>query len=96
MDGFQVLSWIRHHHQFPALPVILLGSSTQIRDVNRACFLGANSYYVKEGDFEQIVAQSSILQKYWAANNTPPRTSLPSHNLRNFVWETVRAFVATK
>ena len=47
-DGFEVLSWIRSQPGIRSLPVVVLTSSNQIRDVNRAYQLGANSFFVKE------------------------------------------------
>jgi len=52
MDGFDVLRWIRQEPNFGSLPVIVLTSSEQIRDVNRAYQLGANSFLVKPTDFQ--------------------------------------------
>src|SRR5215831_1056495 len=41
-DGFEVLRWIRHHPELSNLCVVMLTSSDEIRDVNRAYQLGAN------------------------------------------------------
>jgi DNA-binding response OmpR family regulator len=50
-DGFEVLRWIRQQWEFSDLCVVMLTSSDQIRDVNRAYQLGANSFLVKPLDF---------------------------------------------
>jgi CheY-like chemotaxis protein len=65
MDGFEVLEWIRQEDGVRGLPVIMLTSSGDIRDVNRAYQLGANSFFVKEFDFEDSVQFSKLLQRYW-------------------------------
>jgi DNA-binding response OmpR family regulator len=50
-DGFEVLRWIRAHWEFRELCVVMLTSSDEIRDVNQAYKLGANSFLVKPLDF---------------------------------------------
>src|SRR6266850_4379035 len=47
MDGFQVLEWIRQQPGLSNLRVVVLTSSENMRDVNRAYQLGANSFMVK-------------------------------------------------
>ena len=55
MDGFQVLQWLLEHPvNRPAL-VIILSSSCDPRDAERAVALGADSYLVKPNDFKQYV-----------------------------------------
>jgi CheY-like chemotaxis protein len=51
MDGFDVLRWIRRQGEFLHLCVVMLTSSDQLRDVNQAYQLGANSFLVKPLDF---------------------------------------------
>ena len=65
MDGFEVLRWIRRQAEFSRLCVVMLTSSDQIRDVNQAYQLGANSFLVKPLDFvnaaELIVSLDRML-----------------------------------
>ena len=77
-DGFEVLSWIRRQPGIHSLPVVVLTSSNEIRDVNRAYQLGANSFFVKEIDFQGTVDLSKLLQTYWLKKNRTPQTSRPS------------------
>jgi len=77
MDGFEVLSWIRHQEGLRALPIIVLTSSTQLSDVNRAYQLGANSFFVKEIEFQNSVELSRLLQNYWLIKVRTPQTSRP-------------------
>jgi CheY-like chemotaxis protein len=51
IDGFDVLRWIRHQWQFSHLCVVMLTSSDEMRDVNQAYQLGANSFLVKPLEF---------------------------------------------
>ena len=55
VDGFDLVRWIRRQPGFGSIPVVVLTSSDAIRDVNRACSLGANSFLVKPLDFENFV-----------------------------------------
>jgi len=48
-DGFEVLRWIRRQPEFARLCVVMLTSSDEIRDVNLAYKLGANSFLVLSG-----------------------------------------------
>jgi CheY-like chemotaxis protein len=78
MDGFEVLSWIRRQEGLRALPVIVLTSSTDLSDVNRAYQLGANSFFAKELEFQNSVELSRLLQNYWLAKVRTPHTSRPN------------------
>jgi CheY-like chemotaxis protein len=78
LDGFEVLSWIRNQPGIRALPVIVLTSSEELRDVNRAYELGANSFLVKPLDFENSVSLLSTVQKYWIRFSKLPESSRPA------------------
>jgi CheY-like chemotaxis protein len=75
VDGFEVLAWIRGHESLRGLPVVVLTSSSELRDVNRAYALGANSFFVKELDFAGTVDLSKLIQKYWLNKTRLPETS---------------------
>src|SRR6185436_1328860 len=51
VDGFEVLQWIRQQPGFSNLVVVVLTTSSDVYDVNRAYKLGANSFLVKPQDF---------------------------------------------
>jgi CheY-like chemotaxis protein len=65
VGGFEVLSWVRKQEELRAIPVIVLTCSDQIRDVNKAYELGANSFLVKPLDFENYIELSKLLRQYW-------------------------------
>ena len=65
MDGFEVLTWIRQQPGIRGIPVVVLTSSDQIRDVNRAYALGANSFLVKPLEFENYRELSRLIEDYW-------------------------------
>jgi len=77
MDGFEVLTWIRKQQGIRGIPVVVLTSSSQLRDVNRAYELGANSFFVKELDFQNSVDLTRLLERYWLQKAAQPETSRP-------------------
>jgi CheY-like chemotaxis protein len=74
-DGFDVLTWIRQQEGIRGLPVVVLTSSNELADVNRAYQLGANSFFVKELDFNGTVDLSKLFQKYWLTKARTPQNS---------------------
>ena len=69
MDGFDVLEWTRKRKQFAGIAIIVLSSSDSNKDVQLAYDLGANSYIVKEAEFQNMVALSKMLGGYWLSLN---------------------------
>jgi len=65
-DGFEVLRWIRQQPAFARLTVVMLTSSDEIRDVNLAYQLGANSFLVKPLDFWNAADLSQALERLLA------------------------------
>jgi CheY-like chemotaxis protein len=72
MDGFEVLRWVRLQPGLSSLLVVVLTSSQEIRDVNKAYQLGANSFLVKPHDFEQFAQTCHVLKEYWLNLNKGP------------------------
>ncbi len=72
--GLEVLQWIRAHAPDPAVPVIVLTSSTSERDIREAYRLGANSYLNKPSGAEDLMVLARALDAYWFRHNrfTPP------------------------
>ena len=83
MDGFDVLRWIRGHAMLKGLRVVVLSSSDDMRDVNAAYKLGANSFLIKPADFDRFVEISQALNGYWIWMDKAPDVSLepPYSNL---------------
>lgn len=65
LTGHEVLEWLRQQPLLKRLPVVVLTSSRQPEDINRAYDLGANSYLVKPVVFEEFAALMRQLQMYW-------------------------------
>jgi CheY-like chemotaxis protein len=81
LDGFEVLRWIRQQPGLNSLRVVVLTSSDEIRDVNLAYQLGANSFLVKPIDFERFVEISQAVKGYWLWMSKAPDLSRPEGNL---------------
>lgn len=54
-NGFDLLEWVRSQNHYAKLPVIILSSSDEPRDVKRAYELGATTYFVKTPQFENVI-----------------------------------------
>jgi len=70
--GLEVLAWLRQQPGLKRLPVIVLTSSNQSPDVNRAYELGANSYLVKPAGFDSLLELVKNLDMYWLILNEKP------------------------
>lgn len=75
IDGFEVLRWIRSRRELSGMRVVVLSSSESIRDVNLAYALGANSFLVKPGDFNEFVELSGFISDYWFVLSKAPQVS---------------------
>jgi CheY-like chemotaxis protein len=72
MNGIEVLRHIRNDSKFKLIPVIMVTSSREEKDLVESYKLGANSYVVKPVDFTQFMEAIKILGQYWAIVNQPP------------------------
>ena len=71
-SGLEVLEWLRAQDDLRRLPVVMLTSSRQSQDVNRAYDLGANSYLVKPVEFDDLQEMLGTLNTYWITYNEKP------------------------
>ena len=75
LDGLQVLQRLRSEPRTQLLPVVVLTSSDEERDVIDGYRLGANSYIRKPVDFNQFTEAIRHLGLYWLVlNQAPPRS----------------------
>jgi CheY-like chemotaxis protein len=73
IDGIEVLRQIRAEPKFKTIPVIMVTSSREERDLVESYNLGANSYVVKPVDIAQFIDAVKVLGQYWAViNQLPP------------------------
>ena len=72
LDGLDVLQWIRQQPDLREVGVVMLTGSDDMRDVNRAYQLGADSFLVKPLDFERFAEISQALAGCWAWMDKTP------------------------
>lgn len=75
ISGFEVLEFIREKSGLRRLPVIVMSTSREPLDVNRAYDLGANSYVGKPWDFPALVEIVKKLNDYWLKLNEMPEVA---------------------
>ena len=69
MDGLQVLAKLKSQERTRSIPVVMLTSSREERDLVESYALGVNSYIVKPVDFEQFADTVSQVGMYWVLAN---------------------------
>lgn len=72
VDGLEVLQRLRAEDRTRRLPVVVLTSSREERDIVRSYDLGANSFVRKPVDFVEFVAAAHQLGQFWLVLNEPP------------------------
>jgi len=72
VDGMEVLRQIRADPRTRLVPVVMLTSSAEERDMIESYKLGVNSYIVKPVDFEQFSETARQLGYYWLLLNQQP------------------------
>jgi CheY-like chemotaxis protein len=71
-SGLEVLEWLKQQPKLKRLPVVVLTSSREHIDLNRAYDLGANSYLVKPVAFDSLLNMVQTLNQYWLIINESP------------------------
>lgn len=72
VDGLEVLRQMRSDERTRPVPVVILTSSDEERDVVAGYRLGANSYVRKPVNFDQFMEATRQLGLYWLVLNEPP------------------------
>lgn len=70
--GLEVLQWMREQPALKKLPVIILSSSNQRSDVERAYDLGANAFLVKPADNATLQDMARAIKEFWLKHNQLP------------------------
>jgi CheY-like chemotaxis protein len=76
VGGLEVLQQVKSEERFKMIPVVVLTSSHEEKDVMRSYSLGVNAYVVKPVDFHQFVNAVKELGVFWAVINEPPPGSV--------------------
>ena len=72
ISGLEVLREIKSDERTKRIPVVILTSSREEKDIVESYNLGVNSYIVKPVDFDKFAASVSELGLYWLLLNEPP------------------------
>jgi CheY-like chemotaxis protein len=65
MDGRELLAVIKSERMFSRIPVMILSTSTDQEDIQRAYDLHANCYLPKPSDLDSLVQLSKVIEKFW-------------------------------
>jgi CheY-like chemotaxis protein len=76
VDGLEVLKQVRSDENLKMIPVVVLTSSHEEKDMMRSYKLGVNAYVVKPVDFHEFVNAVKELGIFWAVINEPPPGSV--------------------
>jgi CheY-like chemotaxis protein len=76
VDGLEVLQQIRSDEKLKLIPVVVLTSSREEKDLVASYKLGVNGYVVKPVDFHEFVNAIKELGVFWALINQPPPGSI--------------------
>src|SRR5258708_38379543 len=76
VDGLEVLETIKKDEKLRLIPVVVLTSSREERDMVASYKLGVNAYVVKPVDFHEFVNAIKELGVFWAVINEPPPGSV--------------------
>lgn len=76
LDGVQVLKQLKADEQMRSIPIVILTSSRESRDLEECYALGVNAYVVKPVRFTAFVEAVKQIGVFWALINEPPPGSV--------------------
>lgn len=76
VDGLEVLQQVKSDEKLKMIPVVVLTSSREEKDMVKSYELGVNAYVVKPVDFHEFVNAIKELGIFWAVINEPPPGSM--------------------
>jgi len=82
VDGIQVLEEVKSEPGLQSVPVVMLTTSREEKDLVRSYKLGVNAYVVKPVAFKEFIEAIQDLGVFWAVLNEPPPGSLPPERNR--------------
>ena len=74
ISGLEVLQQLRAHPLSKSIPIVVLTSSSEDKDIETAYSLHANSYIVKPVNFDKFMEVARQIELYWVLINELPRT----------------------
>lgn len=72
VNGLEVLRQLKAHERFRRIPVVILTSSREDKDLNTAYDLGVNSYIEKPVSFSKFMDVAEQIELYWCVLNERP------------------------
>ncbi len=72
INGLEVLKTIKNNRHLKNLPVVMLTSSHELKDIDEAYRIGVNSYILKAIDFDEFSQSIALIQRYWCGLNIHP------------------------
>lgn len=72
VDGLEILKSIKSNKRLKMVPIVVLTSSNQLKDIHEAYQLGANSYILKAIDFDEFSNAIELIYRYWCRLNVCP------------------------
>ena len=72
VNGLEVLRQLKEHERFRRIPVVVLTSSREDRDLKAAYDLGVNSYIEKPVSFNKFIEVAEQIELYWCVLNERP------------------------
>jgi CheY-like chemotaxis protein len=72
VDGIEVLRHARNNPDWKQVPIVILTTSREDKDIEAAYKLGVNSYIVKPVDFNAFAEVVKAIRMYWLLTNEPP------------------------
>jgi CheY-like chemotaxis protein len=72
VNGLEVLRQLKAHERFRRIPVVMLTSSREDRDLKSAYDLGVNSYIEKPVNFGKFMEVAEHIELYWCIVNQRP------------------------
>jgi CheY-like chemotaxis protein len=73
IDGLTVLKALKSRPEYRNIPIVILTTSKEDRDISKAYVLGANSYIVKPVDFDNFMSVAQQIELYWCVYNELPK-----------------------
>ncbi len=72
VDGLEVLRQVKTDPKLKVVPIVMMTSSSEERDLTRSYEFGVNAYVVKPLAFQDFLASIRSLAKFWTELNEPP------------------------
>ena len=72
INGLDVLRVLKSHPRFKIIPIVVLTSSNETENIERAYALGANSYITKSVNYDEFAKAVALIHHYWCQLNVSP------------------------